>query len=95
MEIVIKETGIRVSTHSHLKVAANIVCQIDNVNNRFNTQPPEGGCISSSICKYNAHSFNTQPPEGGCNNHSHSPVANYSFNTQPPEGGCVKKSKDC
>ena len=31
----------------------------------FNTQPPEGGCSSSSSFCRAASSFNTQPPEGG------------------------------
>ena len=33
---------------------------------RFNTQPPEGGCMSRWINKAAGQSFNTQPPEGGC-----------------------------
>ena len=32
----------------------------------FNTQPPEGGCISGITRKGTEFSFNTQPPEGGC-----------------------------
>ena len=32
----------------------------------FNTQPPEGGCLSKRLCGYKFTSFNTQPPEGGC-----------------------------
>ena len=32
----------------------------------FNTQPPEGGCISFSLNLIAQICFNTQPPEGGC-----------------------------
>ena len=33
---------------------------------RFNTQPPEGGCIATNTNLPICNSFNTQPPEGGC-----------------------------
>ena len=32
----------------------------------FNTQPPEGGCLSFLIGIQSIDCFNTQPPEGGC-----------------------------
>ena len=33
---------------------------------RFNTQPPEGGCLKRVIAIHSKARFNTQPPEGGC-----------------------------
>ena len=36
---------MRVSTHSHPKVAACRLCWISSRQTRFNTQPPEGGCM--------------------------------------------------
>ena len=36
-----------VSTHSHPKVAACVTCQEEIEHYGFNTQPPEGGCVSS------------------------------------------------
>ena len=35
-------------------------------DNRFNTQPPEGGCCMAGSVSGRWRSFNTQPPEGGC-----------------------------
>ena len=32
---------------------------------RFNTQPPEGGCFGGLYFGVFVMSFNTQPPEGG------------------------------
>ena len=34
-----------VSTHSHPKVAATVACITCKRYKRFNTQPPEGGCL--------------------------------------------------
>ena len=36
--------------------------------NRFNTQPPEGGCTCGKTWDRPRAGFNTQPPEGGCVN---------------------------
>ena len=36
---------------------------------RFNTQPPEGGCAGRGELAGIVGRFNTQPPEGGCGNH--------------------------
>ena len=33
---------------------------------RFNTQPPEGGCAGRQTGRQTGRGFNTQPPEGGC-----------------------------
>ena len=33
---------------------------------RFNSQPPEGGCNASRTPTRNNLCFNSQPPEGGC-----------------------------
>ena len=56
---------IRVSTHSHPKVAALPRAKTFALIG-FNTQPPEGGC--NTLIQYGkiTVSFNTQPPEGGC-----------------------------
>ena len=32
----------------------------------FNTQPPEGGCLTHLRVRSQSDGFNTQPPEGGC-----------------------------
>ena len=37
----------------------------------FNTQPPEGGCSSSSAISLSSRGFNTQPPEGGWKGKTH------------------------
>ena len=56
-------------------------------NQRFNTQPPEGGWWLRLWAYRLLLSFNTQPPEGGwvllCVRLSRM----GGFNTQPPEGG--------
>ncbi len=78
----------RVSTHSHPKVAANIITYYKGVNYGFNTQPPEGGCYWFTPFLYGRGSFNTQPPEGGCKMAPSRALKSLGFNTQPPEGGC-------
>ena len=55
-----------VSTHSHPKVAALMHALLSLIQMGFNTQPPEGGCITSLVKSGIEFSFNTQPPEGGC-----------------------------
>ena len=55
-----------VSTHSHPKVAAAIPPRFLLRILRFNTQPPEGGCVYIQRICLKIVSFNTQPPEGGC-----------------------------
>ena len=57
-------------------------------NGSFNTQPPEGGCVSGLKLQMPGKRFNTQPPEGGCHALSVRPLTPQGFNTQPPEGGC-------
>ena len=80
---------MKVSTHSHPKVAALersreqylkelfqhtatrrwllfLFCFNVIFNKCFNTQPPEGGCRSTTIRWMRPRRFNTQPPEGGC-----------------------------
>ena len=56
----------------------------------FNTQPPEGGWISSFPILIDFASFNTQPPEGGWFVLYESKNMVNGFNTQPPEGGWYK-----
>ena len=54
-----------VSTHSRPKAAGHCVLLFQQCQNRFNTQPPEGGWkffISQAAALF---CFNTQPPEGG------------------------------
>ena len=54
---------------------------------RFNTQPPEGGWAFATMTVFAAVCFNTQPPEGGwAVNRLFCPFT-ACFNTQPPEGG--------
>ena len=83
--------GFCVSTHSRPKAAACMQRQRLALGRRFNTQPPEGGCVRGMEACRDCAGFNTQPPEGGCRFGSASPVRRSSFNTQPPEGGCVGK----
>ena len=45
----------------------------------FNTQPPEGGCISALRCLARPSCFNTQPPEGGCLVYQHDCIYNPLF----------------
>ena len=40
--------------------------QCERLKHGFNTQPPEGGCVSWFSLPFQAACFNTQPPEGGC-----------------------------
>ena len=55
-----------ISTHSHPKVAAPKLTYQSSPAHRFNTQPPEGGCILRLVFQVVGTCFNTQPPEGGC-----------------------------
>ena len=84
---------LKVSTHSHPKVAASKAVLFSRCSFSFNTQPPEGGCKIGFINLTQAYSFNTQPPEGGCHQYFFCLYIIYSFNTQPPEGGCLPISK--
>ena len=76
-----------VSTHSRLKAAGRIRCNMGYQVGRFNTQPPEGGWGTEQQHLFHTRGFNTQPPEGGW--WSMQPRQNWvhCFNTQPPEGG--------
>ena len=42
------------------------MCDYRKTLERFNTQPPEGGCGRHSLSLFWPQCFNTQPPEGGC-----------------------------
>ena len=79
---------IDVSTHSRPKAAANKRSQSRWGLNSFNTQPPEGGCLTLQRIAKRFRGFNTQPPEGGCQLSLKVRWPMLSFNTQPPEGGC-------
>ena len=56
---------ITVSTHSRPKAAGCPKQQKQVSNQRFNTQPPEGGWALSNKGAKVGICFNTQPPEGG------------------------------
>ena len=76
----------------HTAARRRLVSRITNIpftrsNLRFNTQPPEGGWLTSINYFGSISSFNTQPPEGGWQ-HEQARKSQYKcFNTQPPEGG--------
>ena len=57
----------KVSTHSRPKAAAHYTSNYI-ISQRFNTQPPEGGCTINVYTIRWFVCFNTQPPEGGCPN---------------------------
>ena len=40
--------------------------ELERTYGSFNTQPPEGGCVTPILLTCGTASFNTQPPEGGC-----------------------------
>ena len=61
--------------------------QIHAHQQRFNTQPPEGGWRSCRRHQLQIPSFNTQPPEGGWFICRAFQTVESGFNTQPPEGG--------
>ena len=58
-----------------------------DLNECFNSQPPEGGWPASAISGYVQRCFNSQPPEGGWFNISEGIDCIFCFNSQPPEGG--------
>ena len=74
-----------VSTHSRLK-AADDKCEFIKCAHGFNTQPPEGGCVTNiqagEIVNVSTHSrlkaADLLIPQL---------LALHGFNTQPPEGG--------
>ena len=82
---------IIVSTHSRPKAAAFGEMQKKIKGVSFNTQPPEGGCPSSTITRTERRRFQHTaarrrlplPGHRGCR-------TRRCFNTQPPEGGCLK-----
>ena len=80
-----------VSTHSRPKAAANAIGGNLAQRQSFNTQPPEGGCVRSSLVGLVVGGFNTQPPEGGCREREGRKEKAECFNTQPPEGGCPNR----
>ena len=61
-----KCVSVFVSTHSRLKAADIEFANIKLDKQRFNTQPPEGGCYCPLYPERLTLCFNTQPPEGGC-----------------------------
>ena len=57
--------AIGVSTHSRPKAAGLKSGLRIRPRLCFNTQPPEGGWLTSHVVQKFLHGFNTQPPEGG------------------------------
>ena len=78
---------IRVSTHSRLKAAGCADGDIVAADFGFNTQPPEGGWIMTSL-KVSALDVSTHSrlKAAGCLV-VHFDHRERCFNTQPPEGG--------
>ena len=84
--------GSAVSTHSRPKAAAPPLLSVPAACARFNTQPPEGGCLCLE---------NEEDEEQEVSTHSRAEAAAatlwavlatiISFNTQPRGGGCLSK----
>ena len=87
--MVLAQSATPVSTHSRPKAAARVPPFKRPLHLRFNTQPPEGGCVVHRFYVKDVRGFNTQPPEGGCHAHTLQHGDRECFNTQPPEGGCA------
>ena len=63
-----------------------------NNQNRFNTQPPEGGCAPGLRPGATLYGVSTHSrPKAAANGRSDESMAGIGFNTQPPEGGCSAK----
>ena len=84
--------GVRfwgVSTHSHPKVAARQSCFLNSTSKRFNTQPPEGGCMVYMLLNRKDLQFqHTATRRWLPHPHGAWIWQSQGFNTQPPEGGC-------
>ena len=78
-----------VSTHSRPKAAAARGFRAAHQHHRFNTQPPEGGCMGRSVVMRLRHSFQHTAARRRLHPCKSPPSLRCCFNTQPPEGGCV------
>ena len=78
-----------VSTHSRPKAAAVVLGSFKPRQWSFNTQPPEGGCISMIGIVTDGLEFqHTAARRRLRNNGRQTAQRDNCFNTQPPEGGC-------
>ena len=77
-----------VSTHSHPKVAASTRSCLSLAMIRFNTQPPEGGCLAALLSAEMSIGFQHTATRRWLLHSLRYYQWQASFNTQPPEGGC-------
>ena len=60
----------------------------------FNTQPPEGGCVATTLQSLVTWvSTHSRPKAADGSSRRLSPLR-VCFNTQPPEGGCIRQPSD-
>ena len=85
-------TTLKVSTHSHPKVAAIATGGQAEMVIGFNTQPPEGGCyVHKSTSNKIAVFQHTATRRWLHKGRVKTPIQGGRFNTQPPEGGCFTR----
>ena len=87
LELLANGIGTAVSTHSRPKAAGGTDKFSTRSKTRFNSQPPEGGWITSTLPLARVTRFNSQPPEGGWYIGQAGRLYRRRFNSQPPEGG--------
>ena len=80
---------IKVSTHSHPKVAAEMNKALYGQQQVSTHSHPKVAAYDCQEKRRGYESFNTQPPEGGCKLNEFQDWLMSGFNTQPPEGGCT------
>ena len=80
----------QVSTHSRPKAAAKARENRKADPERFNTQPPEGGCLvaQSNTFQFSVVSTHSRP-KAAAKRFRGLIYGRNCFNTQPPEGGCI------
>ena len=78
---------LRVSTHSHPKVADDCIL-LRIALRKFQHTATRRWLVLTVTDNISTNSFNTQPPEGGCWLLEYFAPLTHCFNTQPPEGGC-------
>ena len=84
-----KAVDVGVSTHSRLK-AAGVISDNSGHEERFNTQPPEGGCLQFFFVRLR-QTVSTHSRLKAAGLYMPAMYAyRSSFNTQPPEGGWVR-----
>ena len=82
-------TAIGVSTHSRPKAAGYHLHQIHMPNQRFNSQPPEGGWLLASWRTSSPPSFQLTAARRRLGLIGRLITRRGCFNSQPPEGGWV------